>query len=102
MSGATEPYEVGIKRSARRINGAASEWVARRGGTRTFATKADARRWASAISGDGRVRVQDAAPNDPDEVDGYLVADPNRRRRSDSTAGSRANATLDDRSTGTD
>ena len=86
MSGATEPYEVEIKRSARRINGAASEWVARRGATRTFATKADARRWAEAISGDGPVRVQDAAPNDPDDVDGYLVADPLFTRRSRDSA----------------
>ena len=80
MSGGTEPYVVEIKRSARRINGAASEWVARRHATRTFATKADARRWARVISGDGDVRVQDAAPNDPDDVDGYLVADPLRGR----------------------
>lgn len=93
MSGATEPYVVEIKRSARRINGAASEWVARRGSTRTFATKADARRWGGAISGDGPVRVQDAAPNDPDEVDGYLVADPLYRRRED-TEGTGRNATL--------
>ena len=95
MSGGTEPYVVEIKRSARRINGAASEWVARRGSTRTFATKADARRWAIAISGDGPVRVQDAAPNDPDEVDGYLVVDPLYRRRAPDSAAEGANATLD-------
>ena len=95
MSGATEPYVVEIKRSARRINGAASEWVARRGADRTFATKADARRWATAISGDGPVRVQDVAPNDPDDVDGYLVADPLFRRRGEAPADDRENATLD-------
>lgn len=94
MSGATEPYVVEIKRSARRLNGAASEWVARRGATRTFATKADARRWAVAISGDGPVRVQDAAPNDPDDVDGYLVADP-LHRRSDEPGEEAANATFE-------
>ena len=100
MSGATEPYVVEIKRSARRINGAASEWVARRGSTRTFATKADARRWAVAISGDGPVRVQDAAPNDPDEVDGYLVVDPLFRRRAGDSVAEGANATLDGRGSG--
>jgi len=98
MSGATEPYVVEIKRSARRLNGAASEWVARRGGARVFATKADARRWAQAISGDGPVRVQDVAPNDPDDVDGYLVADPlHRRRAGGASAG--VDATLDGDST---
>jgi len=102
MSGATEPYVVEIKRSARRINGAASEWVARRGSTRTFATKADARRWAVAISGDGPVRVQDAAPNDPDEVDGYLVVDPLYRRRAPGRESDGANATLDDPGSRTD
>lgn len=30
--------------------------------------------------GDAAVRVQDAAPNDPRDVDGYLVADPVKRR----------------------
>lgn len=100
MSGATQPYVVEIKRSARRINGAASEWVARRGATRTFATKADARRWSQAISGDGHVRVQDVAPNDPEEVDGYLVADPNYRRRSAGSGGSGVDATLDGSSDG--
>ena len=94
MSGATEPYVVEIKRSARRVNGAASEWVARRGATRTFATKADARRWSQAISGDGPVRVQDAAPNDPDAVDGYLVEDPLFSHRSVATS-SGTDATLD-------
>lgn len=95
MSGATEPYVVEIKRSARRTNGAASEWVARRGADRTFATKADARRWAVAISGDGPVRVQDAAPNDPDDVDGYLVADPLHRRRARAPGEGGTNATFD-------
>jgi hypothetical protein len=73
-------YEVAIKPSARRINRVAGEWVGRRGQSRTFATKADARAWAEDISSAGPVRVQDVAPNDPDEVEGYLVADPNRAR----------------------
>jgi len=73
-------YEVAIKPSARRINRVAGEWVGRRGQSRTFATKADARAWAEDISSAGPVRVQDVAPNDPADVDGYLVADPNRAR----------------------
>lgn len=74
-------YLVAIKPSARRINTAAAEWVGRRESTRTFASKRDAKAWARAISGgDGDVRVQDAAPNDPEPVDGYLVADPARDR----------------------
>ena len=73
-------YVVAIKPSARRLNRVAGEWVGRRGATRTFAEKADARAWAEDISGAGKVRVQDRSPNDPAEVDGYLVADPNRNR----------------------
>lgn len=69
-------YVVAIKPSARRINRFASEWVGRRQSTRTFASKSDAREWARVISSDGQVRIQDAAPNDPSTVDGYLVADP--------------------------
>jgi len=73
-------YLVAIKPSARRHNRVAGEWVGRRGATRRFAEKADARAWAADISGAGAVRVQDVAPNDPADVDGYLVADPNRNR----------------------
>lgn len=75
-------YEVAIKPSARRLNRVAGEWVGRRGHTRTFAEKSDARAWAEDISAAGKVRIQDVAPNDPADVDGYLVADPNRNRRS--------------------
>ncbi len=80
-------YEVAIKPSARRLNRVAGEWVGRRGGTRTFAEKADARAWAEDISSAGPVRVQDAAPNDASDVDGYLVADPNRDRSTPEPAG---------------
>lgn len=76
-----DSYLVAIKPSARRINTAAAEWVGRRESTRIFASKRDAKAWARAISGgDGDVRIQNAAPNDPDTVDGYLVADPARDR----------------------
>lgn len=74
-------YVVRIKSSARRINRAAGEYLAYQGATRRFEAKSAARAWATEISdGDGAVRVQDAAPNDPADVDGYLVADPVRRR----------------------
>ena len=73
-------YEVAIKPSARRSNRVAGEWVGRRGQSRTFATKADAKAWAEDVSSAGPVRVQDVAPNDPADVEGYLVADPNRDR----------------------
>lgn len=76
-----DSYIVSLKPSARRINTAAAEWVGRRESTRTFASKRDAKAWARAISGgDGDVRIQDAAPNDPAPIDGYLVADPARDR----------------------
>jgi len=73
-------YEVAIKPSARRINRVAGEWVGRRGRSRTFAAKPDAKAWAEDISSAGPVRVQDVAPNDTADIDGYLVADPNRDR----------------------
>ncbi|MFB6197678.1 MAG: hypothetical protein ABEI52_05335, partial [Halobacteriaceae archaeon] len=57
-------------------------WVGRRDSTRQFASKTDARDWAETISqGITAVRIQDAAPNDPAPVDGYLVANPARPRR---------------------
>lgn len=88
-------YEVAIKPSARRLNRVAGEWVGRRGNTRTFAEKADARAWAADISSAGAVRVQDAAPNDPADVDGYLVANPNRDRRPSEPAATPESAPLD-------
>jgi len=76
-------YVVAIKRSARRRSAAAGELVARRGSRRTFASKALAQRWARELESpgaeSGSLWIQDAAPNDPADVDGYLVAaDPRR------------------------
>lgn len=81
--GRTDAYRVSIKRSARRTNAAAAEWVAQEGSVRTFDSKATARAWAERISTDsqGAVRIQDAVPHDRAEIDGYLVADPIHRRR---------------------
>lgn len=81
-------YRLEVKRSARRTNGAAGEWVNREGARRRFETKALARQWAREISQPGgRVWVQDAAPHDPAPVDGYLVG--GRRPGGDSERGGR-------------
>ncbi|MFB6103513.1 MAG: hypothetical protein ABEJ57_00310 [Halobacteriaceae archaeon] len=67
-------YVLEIKPSARRRNVVAAEWVQAQGPRRTFHSKAAARRWAARVSGPHRlVWIQDAAPNDPAPVDGYLV-----------------------------
>lgn len=90
-------YAVEVKPSARRINGAAGEHVNRHGPVRRFDSKADARAWAAAISAeDAAVRIQDAAPNDPSSVDGYLVADPLRRRHGTPKRPDLATALLDE------
>jgi hypothetical protein len=67
-------YVVAIKQSARSRNAAAGEWVSNQGPKRTFRSKDAARRWAARVSGPGaEVWIQDAAPQDPADVDGYLV-----------------------------
>lgn len=92
----TDEYVVAIKPSARRINVRAARWVAARGPERAFASKAAAKAWAEAIGeGPASVRVQNAAPNDPAPVTGYLVADPARDRRPRDDAES-SPVTLDD------
>ena len=70
-----DEYVVSVKPSARQRSRQAGEWVASHGSTRSFPSKALARQWAREQSGPGRhVWVQDADPNDADDVDGYLVA----------------------------
>jgi hypothetical protein len=67
-------YTVEVKGSARRVSPGAGQWVSDHGPRREFATKALARSWARSLSPPGRsVWVQDAAPNDPARVDGYVV-----------------------------
>lgn len=73
-------YVVAIKPSARRVNESAGLWVGGHGPIREFADREAARDWAEEIRDGGPVRIQNAAPNDPAPVDGYLVADPARRR----------------------
>lgn len=67
----TDEYAIEIKPSARRASRAAGEWVHEHGPRRRFVSKTLAREWARTT--DGRVWVQDAAPNDPRPSDGYLV-----------------------------
>ena len=66
-------YLVDIKRSARRASADAGEWVRDEGSVREFDSKATAREWAAALDGDRTVWVQDAAPWDASDVDGYVV-----------------------------
>lgn len=68
-------YTVEVKQSARRVSPGAGQWVSDHGPRREFPTKALARSWAHSLSPPGRsVWVQDAVPNDPSPVDGYVVA----------------------------
>lgn len=69
----SEEYLLEIKRSARRVSRTAGEWVHKAGPHRAFDSKALAREWASAVSDEGHVWVQDVAPSDPRAVNGYLV-----------------------------
>ena len=67
-------YVVAVKPSARKRSAAAGELVATHGPRWTFRSKHAARRWAVRASEPGRrVWIQDANPNDPADVDGYLV-----------------------------
>lgn len=67
-------YVVAVKPSARKRSAAAGELVAESGPRASFRSKHAARRWAERASEDGRrVWIQDANPNDPAAVDGYLV-----------------------------
>lgn len=67
-------YVVEVKQSARRVSPGAGQWVSDHGPRRRFPTKPLARSWARSLSPHGRsVWIQDAAPNDPSPVDGYVV-----------------------------
>ncbi|WP_075938007.1 hypothetical protein [Halosegnis longus] len=69
-----DEYLVEIKRSARKVSPDAGRWVRAHGTRRAFATKALAAQWARIMSPPGRtVWVQDAAPWDESDVDGYVV-----------------------------
>ena len=70
----SDEYLVEIKRSARKVSPDAGRWVRAHGARRSFATKALAAQWARIMSPPDRtVWVQDAAPWDASDVDGYVV-----------------------------
>ncbi|MFB6164884.1 MAG: hypothetical protein ABEJ31_06975 [Haloarculaceae archaeon] len=69
-----DSYVVAIKPSARRTNARAGRWVQERGARARFASKALAREWARGLRSPGApVWIQDAAPADESDADGYLV-----------------------------
>lgn len=70
-----DQYHVAIKPSAREVNDRVTE-MARRSGTISFASRAAAEAFADGLSTPrSRLRIQRAAPQDPQDVDAYLVAD---------------------------
>ncbi|MFD1586872.1 hypothetical protein ACFR9U_07745 [Halorientalis brevis] len=74
-------YVVEIKPSARRSCPAVGTWVNTQGSVRRFETKPLARAWARTVSGPhATVWIQDAAPTDDRDVDGYLVGGDRRGR----------------------
>lgn len=76
-------YVVTVKPSARRTSAPVGRWVQDEGARRTFESKPLAREWARTVSGPrARVWIQDAAPHDRSDADGYLVGGgPQRRSR---------------------
>ena len=83
MELSSEPFRVAVKESAQKANEAARQLATAEGEVVAFDSEAEAHRRARALSGDGEtpVKVQRAAPQDPADVDGYLVAWPERRRQ---------------------
>ena len=74
-------FRVTVKSSATAANEAARALVAERGETLRFASRDAAGTEAARLSESGAtpVAIQRAAPQDPDDVDAYLVASPDRR-----------------------
>ncbi|WP_435180814.1 hypothetical protein [Halorussus sp. AFM4] len=83
MSYDPDPFTVAVKDSARDENRAVRRLVRAEGDRLDFDSEAAAHRRARELSADGdaAVKVQRAAPQDPDDVDGYLVGWPDRRTR---------------------
>lgn len=79
--GSSARFTVAVKRSARRANAAVRDVAADRGEALDYDSEAEAVAAAERLSaeGEGRVRIQRAAPQDAAGVDAYLVADPERR-----------------------
>ncbi|WP_128477162.1 hypothetical protein [Halorussus pelagicus] len=78
-----EQFTVAVKESAREANEPARRLVTIEGDRVTFESETEAHRRARELSAEGEsvVKVQRAAPQDPDDVDGYLVGWPQRRRQ---------------------
>ncbi|MFC7081682.1 hypothetical protein [Halorussus caseinilyticus] len=76
-----ESFTVAVKDSAREVNEAARRVAITEGDRLEFDSETAAHRRARELSegGETPVKVQRAAPQDPDDVDGYLVAWPERR-----------------------
>jgi hypothetical protein len=84
MTDEADPFTVAVKDSAREANRAARRLAVTEGDRLDFDSEVAAHRRARELADEGEtpVKVQRAAPQDPDDVDGYLVAWPERRRRS--------------------
>jgi hypothetical protein len=78
-----EQFTVAVKESAREANEPARRLATIEGDRVTFESETEAHRRARELSAEGEsvVKVQRAAPQDPDDVDGYLVGWPQRRHR---------------------
>ncbi|WP_115862453.1 hypothetical protein [Halorussus litoreus] len=83
MSYDAEPFRVAVKDSASEANEAVRRLARSEGEVVQFDSAADAHQRARDLSeaGETPVKVQRAAPQDPADVDAYLVAWPERRRR---------------------
>ena len=83
MSYDPDPFTVAVKDSARDANRAVRRLARAEGDRLDFDSEAAAHRRARELSADGdaAIKVQRAAPQDPDDVDGYLVGWPDRRTR---------------------
>lgn len=72
-------YIVSIKQNAIESNDTVAELVEEQGTVVEFQSREDAETHAQRFSRSGdRVRIQKVAPQDPDDVDGYLIHSPKR------------------------
>ena len=80
---AEDDFLVAIKASARNANEAVAALADERGHRLSSSDRTTAEEWAADLSerGETPVEVQAAAPQDPTDVDAYLVAAPERRSR---------------------
>ena len=75
-------YRVLVKESAIKSNEAVAEFVDERGDVIKFQSRNDAEARAERLSSSGdRVRIQKAAPQEPANVDGYLIHFPERNTK---------------------